>query len=48
MTQFLKSINYDIWNFIQNGSHVPTKVENGVVIPKPSQEYDKLDKKKTQ
>ena len=32
----------------QNGSHVPTKVENGVVIPKPSQEYDKLDKKKTQ
>ena len=39
MSEFLKSIiDYDLWDDIQNGTpHVPTKIENGVVVPKPSQ-----------
>ena len=46
MTWFLKSTNYDLWDAIRNGLHIPIEIENGVVIPKPSQKQDDLNKKK--
>ena len=38
MTWFLKFIHYNFWDVIQNGSHIPKKIENGITIPKSSQE----------
>lgn len=46
MIRFLKSIYYDLQEAIHNGSHVPTKIENEVAIPKPSHawnEYDEIE-----
>ena len=48
MTWLLKSTNLDLWDVIKDGSHIPSKLENGVMVPKPKQEWDKLDKKKVQ
>ena len=48
MTWFLKSIDYDLWDIIQNGPHIPTKMENEIVILKLSQECKEFDKKKAQ
>lgn len=36
MTWSLKSIDYNFQNVIQNSDHILTKIENGVIIPKPS------------
>ena len=46
MTWFLKSI--DLWDVIEDGPHIPTKIENGVVVSKPKQEWDEVDRKKVQ
>ena len=46
VTWFLKSI--DLWDVIEDGPHVPTKIENGVVVSKPKQEWDEFDRKKVQ
>ena len=48
MTWFLKFIHYNFWYVIQNGSHIPKKIENGITIPKSSQEQGDLDKKKVE
>lgn len=48
ITWLFKFIVYDFWEILQNGLNVPIEVENGLVIPKPSQEWKELDKKKTQ
>ena len=46
MTWFLKFINPDIWDVIEDGPHIPLKLENGIMVPKPKQEWDELDKNK--
>lgn len=33
---------------IQNDPYISTKIENEVIISKPNQEWDELDKKKVQ
>ena len=38
MTWFLLSTNLDLWNAIEDGPHIPSKLENGVIVPKPKQE----------
>ena len=44
----MKSINYGLWEVIQNGYHVPTKFENGMTFPKPNYEWDGLEKRNAQ
>ena len=46
MSWFLKSINLDLWDVIENGPYIPSKLENGVMVQKPKQEWDELDRKK--
>ena len=48
MALFLKSPNVDLWDVIEDGSHIPSKLENGVMVLKPKQEWDELDKKNVQ
>ncbi|KAL6321533.1 hypothetical protein AAG906_021728 [Vitis piasezkii] len=48
MTWFLQSINIDLWDIIEDGPHIPSKLENGVMVPKPKHEWDELDRKKVQ
>ena len=48
MIWFLKSTNLDLWDVIEDGPHIPSKLENGVMVPKPKQELGELDKKKVQ
>ena len=48
MTWFLKSTNLNLWDVIENGAHIPSKLENGVMVSKPKQEWDELDKKQVQ
>ncbi|KAJ6913838.1 zf-CCHC domain-containing protein [Populus alba x Populus x berolinensis] len=45
MIIYLQSINYNLWLFIENGHHKPTKIEHNIVIPKPRSEYIDSDKK---
>lgn len=44
MTWFLKSIDYDLWEVI-NEPRRPTKVKNRVVILKPHHECNENDKR---
>ena len=48
MTWFLQSTNLDLWDVIEDGPHIPSKLENGVMVPESKQEWDELDKKKVQ
>ena len=48
MTWFLKSTNLDLQDVIENDLHISSKLENGVMVPKPKQEWDDLDKNKVQ
>ena len=48
MTWFLQSTDFYLWDIIENGPNIPTKVENVVFVPKPRKELDELDKRKDQ
>ena len=48
MPWFLKSINLDLWDVIEDGPHIPSKLENWVMVSKPKQEWNEPDKKKVQ
>ena len=48
MTWFLKSTNFDLWDVFESSPHIPTKLKNMVIVSKPRQEWDELDKRKTQ
>ena len=48
MTWFFQSTNLDLWDVIEDGPHIPSKLENGVMVPKPTDEWDELDRKKFQ
>ena len=38
MTWFLKSTNLDLSDVVEDGPHIPSKLENGVIVPEPKQE----------
>ena len=40
--------DFDLWDVIKNGHNIPSKLDNGAMIPKPKQKWDELDKRKTQ
>ncbi|GAV79271.1 UBN2 domain-containing protein, partial [Cephalotus follicularis] len=43
MTIFLQSIDYQLWHIIVNGPRMPTRTIEGVVSPKPENEYNDID-----
>ncbi|RVW62516.1 Retrovirus-related Pol polyprotein from transposon RE1 [Vitis vinifera] len=48
MTWFIQSTSLDLWDVIEDGPHIPSKLENGVMVPKLKHEWDELDRKKVQ
>ena len=48
MKIFIESIDLDIWDAVENGAFVPTKLEEGHVVTKPRAEWTDEDKKKVQ
>ncbi|GAV78838.1 UBN2 domain-containing protein, partial [Cephalotus follicularis] len=43
MTIFLQSLDYQLWHMIVNGPRMPTRTIDGVVSPKPENEYNDND-----
>ncbi|GAV83027.1 UBN2 domain-containing protein, partial [Cephalotus follicularis] len=43
MTIFLQSLDYQLWHIIVNGHRMPTRTIEGVVSPKPENEYNDND-----
>ncbi|GAV81380.1 UBN2 domain-containing protein, partial [Cephalotus follicularis] len=43
MTIFLQSLDYQLWHIIINGPRIPTRNIEGVVSPKPENEYNDND-----
>ncbi|GAV79841.1 UBN2 domain-containing protein, partial [Cephalotus follicularis] len=43
MTIFLQSLDYQLWHIIVNGPRMPTRRIDGVVSPKPENEYNDND-----
>ncbi|GAV76601.1 UBN2 domain-containing protein, partial [Cephalotus follicularis] len=43
MTIFLQSLDYQLWHIIVNGPRMPTRTIDGVVSPKPENEYNDDD-----
>ena len=48
MTWFLQSTNLDVWDLIENSPTFPSKLVDGVMVPKPKQEWDECDRRKFQ
>nr|CAN70892.1 hypothetical protein VITISV_039825 [Vitis vinifera] len=48
MTWFLQSTNLDVWDVIEDGPTFPTKLVDGVLVPKPKQEWNELDRRNFQ
>ncbi|GAV75335.1 LOW QUALITY PROTEIN: zf-CCHC domain-containing protein/DUF4219 domain-containing protein/UBN2 domain-containing protein, partial [Cephalotus follicularis] len=40
MTIFLQSLDYQLWHIVVNGPRMPTRTIEGVVSPKPENEYN--------
>ena len=45
MTWYLQSTDLDIWDVIEDGPTFPTKQVGGVMVPKPKQEWNELDRR---
>ncbi|GAV70163.1 UBN2 domain-containing protein, partial [Cephalotus follicularis] len=43
MTIFLQSLDHQLWHIIVNGPRMPTRTIEGVVSPKPENEYNDND-----
>ncbi|GAV81502.1 LOW QUALITY PROTEIN: UBN2 domain-containing protein, partial [Cephalotus follicularis] len=43
MTIFLQSFDYQLWHIVVNGPRMPTRTIDGVVSPKPENEYNDND-----
>ncbi|GAV69313.1 UBN2 domain-containing protein, partial [Cephalotus follicularis] len=43
MTIFLQSLDYQLWHIVVNGPRMPTRTIEGVVSPKPENEYNDDD-----
>ncbi|KAL6348531.1 hypothetical protein AAG906_013151 [Vitis piasezkii] len=48
MTWFLQSTDLDVWDVIEDGPTFPTKLVDGVLVPKPKQEWNELDRRNFQ
>ena len=43
-----KSIDLDVWDVIEDDPKFPTKLVDGVMVPKPKQEWNELDRRNFQ
>ena len=43
MIWYLQSTDLDVWDVIEYGQTFPTKLVDGVLVPKPKQEWNELD-----
>ena len=48
MTWFLQSTNLDVWDVIKDGPTFSSKLVDGVMVPKPKQEWDERDRRNFQ
>ena len=48
MTWYLQSTDLDVWDIIEDGPTFPTKLVDGVIVPKPKQEWNELDRRNCQ
>ena len=48
MTWYLQSIDLDVWDIIKDDPTFPTKLVDGVLVPKPKQEWNELDRRNFQ
>ena len=48
MTWYLQSTDLDIWDVIEDDPTFPTKLVDGVMFPKPKQEWNELDRRNFQ
>ncbi|GAV63704.1 UBN2 domain-containing protein, partial [Cephalotus follicularis] len=49
MTIFIQSLDYNLWDLIVDGPHLPyIRDENGEVIPKPRNTYNEDDRRRVQ
>ena len=48
MTWFLQSTDLDVWDVIEDGPTFPSKLVDGVMVPKPNQEWDEHDRRNFQ
>ena len=46
MTWYLQSTDLDVWDIIKDGPTFPTKLVDGVMVPKLKQEWNEFDRKK--
>ena len=44
MTWFLQSTDLDVWDVIEDDTTFPSKLVDGVMVPKPKQEWDEHDR----
>ncbi|KAL6337945.1 hypothetical protein AAG906_005410 [Vitis piasezkii] len=48
MTWYLQSTDLDVWDVIEDGPTLPTKLVDGVLVPKPKQEWNELNRRNFQ
>ncbi|RVW95596.1 hypothetical protein CK203_039084 [Vitis vinifera] len=48
MTRYLQSTDLDVWDVIEDGLTFPTKLVDGVLVPKPKQEWNELNRRNFQ
>ena len=48
MTWFLQYPNLDLQDVIEDGPTIPSKLIDGVMVPKPKQEWDERDRRNVQ
>ena len=48
MTWFLQSTDLDVWDIIEDDPTFPSKLVDGVMVPKAKQEWDERDKRNFQ
>nr|CAN81294.1 hypothetical protein VITISV_003263 [Vitis vinifera] len=48
MTWYLQSTDLDVWDVIENDPTFPTKLVDEVLVPKPKQEWNELDRRNFQ
>ena len=47
-TWYLQSTDLDVWDVIEDDPTFPTKLVDGVLVPKPKQEWNELDRRNFQ
>ena len=48
MTWYLQYTDLDVWDVIEDDPTFPTKLVDGVMVPKPKQEWNELDRRNFQ